>query len=58
MCLFCVVIRQKKFLDSELGGDEDVSQDDDDEDDEGLKSTIGGRKYKHGAENLNFEVGI
>jgi hypothetical protein len=23
-----------------------------------LKSTIGGRKYKHGAENLNFEVGI
>ncbi|WJX50419.1 hypothetical protein P8452_36723 [Trifolium repens] len=49
------LIRQKKFLDSELGGDEDVSQDDDDEDDEGLKSTIGGRKYKHGAENLNFE---
>jgi U3 small nucleolar RNA-associated protein 3 len=56
--LFCVVIRQKKFLDSELGGDEEVSQDDDDEDDEGLKSTIGGRKYKHGAENLNFEVRI
>jgi hypothetical protein len=23
-----------------------------------LKSTIGGRKYKHGAENLNFEVRI
>ncbi|XP_045833030.1 something about silencing protein 10 isoform X1 [Trifolium pratense] len=49
------LIRQKKFLDTELGGDEDVSQDDDDEDDGGLKSTTGGRKYKHGAENLNFE---
>ncbi|GAU46099.1 hypothetical protein TSUD_95710 [Trifolium subterraneum] len=50
------LIRQKKFLDSELGRDEDVSQDDDDdEDDEGLKTTTGGRKYKHGAENLNFE---
>ncbi|CAJ2654207.1 unnamed protein product [Trifolium pratense] len=49
------LIRQKKFLDTELGGDEDVSQDDDDEDGGGLKSTTGGRKYKHGAENLNFE---
>lgn len=57
MCLFCLVIRQKKYLESKHGGDEDGMEDDDD--DEGdIKTITGGRKYSHGAENRNFEVRI
>lgn len=55
-CLFCLVIRQQKYLKSLHGGDEDGMQDE--EDDEGIKKTIVGRKHRHGADNRNFEVRI
>ncbi|CAK8577573.1 unnamed protein product [Lathyrus sativus] len=49
------LIRQKKYLESKHGGDEDGMQDDD-EDEGDIKTITGGRKYSHGAENRNFEL--
>lgn len=57
---FCLVIRQKKYLEAMLGGEDDGMQDDDDDEDdeEDHKPTIGGRQFSHGADNRNFEVKI
>ncbi|KAL5054098.1 hypothetical protein RYX36_034780 [Vicia faba] len=49
------LIRQKKYLDSKHGGDEDEMQDDDEAEGD-IKTITGGRKYAHGAENRNFEL--
>ncbi|XP_058750582.1 protein THALLO [Vicia villosa] len=49
------LIRQKKYLESKHGGDED-GMEDDDEDEGDIKTITGGRKYSHGAENRNFEL--
>lgn len=48
------IIRQQKYFKSLHGGDEDGMQDE--EDDEGIRKTIVGRKYRHGADNRNFEL--